>query len=44
VAAPALADTGDGDALGDSSVGNNMQPYLTLKQCVVTQGIFPSRN
>lgn len=40
VAAP----TGDGDALGDSSVGNNMQPYLTLKQCVVTQGIFPSRN
>ena len=44
VAAPALADTGDGDALGDSSVGNNMQPYLALKQCVVTQGIFPSRN
>ena len=44
VAAPALADTGDGDALADSSVGNNMQPYLTLKQCVVTQGIFPSRN
>ena len=44
VAATALADTGDGDALGDSSVGNNMQPYLALKQCVVTQGIFPSRN
>ena len=44
IAAPALADTGDGDLLGDSSVGNNMQPYLTLKQCVVTQGIYPSRN
>ena len=43
-AAPALADTGDGDALGDSSAGNNMQPYLALKHCVVTQGIFPSRN
>ena len=23
---------------------SNSQPYLTLKQCVVTQGIYPSRN
>ena len=33
-----------GDLLGDSSTGNNMPPYLVLKHCVVTQGIFPSRN
>ncbi len=43
-AAPALAHEGDGDLLGDSSTGNNMPPYLVLKHCVVTQGIFPSRN
>ncbi|KLI63010.1 hypothetical protein AAV99_12070 [Aurantiacibacter marinus] len=28
---------------GNQSV-NNMQPYLTMNYCVVTQGIFPSRN
>lgn len=44
IAAPALAHEGDGDLLGDSSTGNNMPPYLALKQCVVTQGLYPSRN
>ncbi len=24
--------------------GGDPQPYLALKQCVVTQGIYPSRN
>ena len=39
--------TPDENALNHSagaSSGNNMQPYLTLKHCVVTQGIYPSRN
>ena len=43
-AAPALAHDGAADPLGDSTAGNNMPPYLALKHCVVTQGIFPSRN
>lgn len=37
----------DAEALnhgGGASSGNNMQPYLTLKHCVVAQGIYPSRS
>lgn len=43
-AGPALARDGATNTLGDASVGDNMQPYLTLKHCVVTQGLYPSRN
>lgn len=41
---PVMLDDGAGDVMGDSTTGENMPPFLTLKQCVVTQGIFPSRN
>ena len=44
VAAPAVVHEGEGSTIGSTSTGNNMPPYLTLKHCVVTQGIFPSRN
>lgn len=44
IAGPALAHDGAADPLDDSTAGNNMPPYLALKHCVVTQGIFPSRN
>jgi microcystin-dependent protein len=30
-------------ATGGSQPANNMQPFLTLQACIVTQGIFPSR-
>ena len=43
-AAPALAVDDEGNASGSTPAGNNMPPYLVLKQCIVTQGIFPSRN
>lgn len=41
-----------GDAMDARSIGatggntsvNNMQPYLTVRACVVLQGLFPSRN
>ncbi len=29
---------------GASQAQNNMQPFLTLNYCVVTSGVFPSRN
>lgn len=29
---------------GDGQAANNMQPYLTTRKCVATQGVFPSRN
>ena len=32
-----------GEVSGGSS-GTNMQPFLVLKQCVVVQGIYPSRS
>ena len=44
IAGPALAHDGAADPLGDSAAGNNMQPWLALKHCVVTQGIYPSRS
>ena len=44
IAGPALAHDGGADPLGDSTAGNNMPPYLALKQCIVTQGIYPSRS
>ena len=43
-AAAALAVDGEGHAAGNASAGNNMPPFLALRQCVVTQGIYPSRN
>ncbi len=44
IAGPALAHDGAANPLGDSAAGNNMQPWLALKQCIVTQGIYPPRN
>ena len=41
---PVILDQGGGDVMGDSTTGENMPPFLALKQCVVTQGIYPSRN
>ncbi|RIJ24430.1 phage tail protein [Henriciella barbarensis] len=40
---PVPVDQGGGDVMGDSTTGENMPPYLAVKHCVVTQGIFPSR-
>lgn len=37
-------DIGISENQGGSQAQNNMQPYLTMTQCIVTQGIFPSRN
>jgi len=28
----------------DGRSSNNMQPFLTMRYCIVTQGMFPSRN
>lgn len=36
--------TGDQTETVGASKGDNMQPFLTMTNCVVTQGIFPSRN
>ncbi|MEQ3650269.1 tail fiber protein [Hyphomonas sp.] len=44
IAGPALAHDGAANPLGDSTSGNNMPPWLALKHCVVTQGIYPSRS
>ncbi|MEE2879483.1 MAG: tail fiber protein [Pseudomonadota bacterium] len=41
---PVLAGDGSNNAPGSSSTGQNMQPYLVMKRCVVTQGMFPSRS
>ena len=43
-ATPALAMDGEGDAAGNAPAGTDMPPYLALRHCIVTQGIFPSRN
>ena len=43
-ASPAPAGDGENGFAGYTSTGNNMPPYLAMKQCIVTQGIFPSRN
>lgn len=35
------------DSIGNTGSGtsvNNMQPYLTLRACIATQGLFPSRS
>lgn len=41
-----LADPSEGAAerRAEASTGNNMQPFLTVKHCVVVQGIYPSRS
>ncbi|WP_430403352.1 phage tail protein [Hyphomonas sp.] len=41
---PALAVDSQTGVPGSAPDGANMPPYLALRQCVVTQGIFPSRN
>lgn len=41
---PVPAEVGDGYLPGALTRGNNMPPYLVLKQCIVVTGIFPSRN
>jgi microcystin-dependent protein len=44
-AGPALAPKGPANnAAGKTTTGENMQPYLALKQCVVAEGIYPSRS
>jgi len=43
-ASPAPAGDGANGLAGNTSTGNNMPPYLAMKQCIVTQGIFPSRS
>lgn len=43
-AGPALAPKGPGNTAGNTTTGNNMPPFLTMKQCVVTVGVYPSRN
>ena len=41
---PDLAVDSETGVPGSAPAGTNMPPYLVLKQCIVTQGIFPSRN
>ncbi|GGB74955.1 phage tail protein [Henriciella pelagia] len=41
---PVMVDDGAGGGMGNSTTGENMPPFLAMKQCVVTQGIYPSRN
>lgn len=41
---PVMLDDGESEVMGDSTTGENMPPYLALKHCVVTMGIYPSRN
>lgn len=41
---PALAVDSEMGVPGSAPAGANMPPYLALRQCVVTQGIFPPRN
>jgi len=41
---PVPVDRGGGDVMGDSTTGENMPPYLAVKHCVVTQGIYPPRS
>ena len=41
---PALAVDSERGVPGSAPAGSNMPPYLALRQCIVTQGIFPSRN
>ncbi len=37
--------TGNGESLARSKQSlNNRDPYLAIKYCIVTQGIYPSRN
>lgn len=39
-----LSNNSRNGAPGASSASGDPQPYLALKRCVVTQGIYPSRN
>lgn len=41
---PALAVDHETGVPGSAPAGDNIPPYLALKHCIVTQGIFPSRN
>ena len=41
---PAATATDHANAQGSTSAGNTMQPYLVVKHCVVTHGVFPSRS
>ena len=41
---PDLAVDSETGVPGSAPADSNMPPYLALKQCIVTQGIFPSRN
>ena len=44
VSLPAQEHSGTADTQVNSTTGNNMPPWLALKQCIVTQGIYPSRS
>lgn len=41
---PSALDDGEGEVMGDSTTGENMPPFLAMKQCVVTEGIYPPRS
>lgn len=41
---PASAEVKKPSGVAVSSSGNNMQPYLVLRHCVVMEGLYPSRN
>ena len=43
-AAGSLPNNGKNGTPNKAATGGDPQPYLALKQCVVTQGIYPSRN
>ncbi len=43
-AGPAPANVEEPNVSASTSSGNNMQPYLVLRHCVVMEGIFPSRS
>lgn len=41
---PVRIHTQGGGVKGEATTGDNMQPFLVLKHCVATTGIYPARN
>ena len=41
---PVRINSEEGGVNGEATTGDNMQPFLVLKHCVVTTGIYPSRS
>ena len=44
MSAESVSVTGNTDNAGGNLSHNNMPPYLVVRACIVTQGIFPSRS